>query len=94
MQGRVGRGRGVAGGGDDARVGREVEGLGLQNTSSTAASQRWTLTSAGGGSTRLVNGGSGLLAGVAQSSTANGASVIQWNDISVDDQLWKLVRVN
>jgi len=43
---------------------------------------------------KLVNVGSGLLAGVAQSSTANGASVVQWNDVSVDDQLWKIVRVN
>ncbi|MGR6974820.1 RICIN domain-containing protein [Streptomyces cynarae] len=63
-------------------------------TSSTATSQRWTLTSAGGGYYKLVNGGSGLLAGVAQSSTANGASVIQWNDVGVDDQLWQIVRVN
>ncbi|WP_308314665.1 hypothetical protein [Streptomyces gilvus] len=35
-----------------------------------------------------------MVAGVAQSSTANGASVVQWNDVSVDDQLWKIVRVN
>jgi len=37
---------------------------------------------------------SGLPAGVAQSSTANGGAVIQWNDVSVNDQLWQIVRVN
>jgi hypothetical protein len=38
--------------------------------------------------------GSGLVAGVAQSFTVNGASVVQWNDVDVGDQLWKIVRVN
>jgi hypothetical protein len=48
----------------------------------------------GSGYYKLGNVGSGLVAGVAQSSTANGASVVQWNDVNVDDQLWKIVRVN
>jgi hypothetical protein len=39
-----------------------------------------------------VNGS--LVAGVAQSSTSNGAAVVQWNSLTVDDQLWKIVRVN
>ena len=65
-----------------------------QNTASGANSQRWTLTAAAGGYYNLVNVGSGLVAGVAQSSIANGASVIQWNDVGVDDQLWKIVRVD
>jgi hypothetical protein len=38
--------------------------------------------------------GSGLLAAMAQSFTANGASVVQWHDAGIDDQLWKIVRVN
>ena len=66
----------------------------VQNTASSGTFQKWTLTDAGGGYYKLVNQGSGLTAGVAQSSTANGAAVIQWNDVSVDDQLWKIVRVN
>lgn len=41
-----------------------------------------------------LNGNSGLHVGVAQSSTDNGAPVVQWNDVNVDDQLWKIVRIN
>jgi hypothetical protein len=48
----------------------------------------------GSGYYKLGNVGSGLVAGVAQSSTVNGASVVQWKDVNVDDQLWKIVRVN
>ncbi|MFF5985443.1 RICIN domain-containing protein [Streptomyces olindensis] len=66
----------------------------VQNAASAAASQRWTVTDAGGGYVKLVNANSGLVAGVAQSSTANGAAVIQWNNVSVDDQLWRIVRIN
>jgi hypothetical protein len=43
---------------------------------------------------RIKNVNSGLNAGVAQSSTVDGASVVQWNDLNVDDQLWKIVRIN
>jgi hypothetical protein len=35
-----------------------------------------------------------LVAGVAQSSTANGAAVVQLGTAGLDDQLWKIVRVN
>ncbi|MFF3333013.1 RICIN domain-containing protein [Streptomyces sp. NPDC002888] len=66
----------------------------VQNTPSTAASQKWTLTDAGNGYYELKNVGSSLNAGVAQSSTTNGAPVVQWNDLNVDDQLWKIVRIN
>ncbi|MGW2525327.1 RICIN domain-containing protein [Streptomyces sp. NPDC001617] len=66
----------------------------VQNTSSAAASQKWTLTDAGNGYYRLKNVNSGLSAGVAQSSTSNGAAVVQWNDLNIDDQLWKIVRIN
>ncbi|WP_199830507.1 RICIN domain-containing protein, partial [Streptomyces sp. MMG1533] len=52
------------------------------------------LTDAGNGYYELKNVGSGLNAGVAQSSTSNGAPVIQWTDVNVDDQLWKIVRIN
>jgi hypothetical protein len=34
-----------------------------------------------------------LSVGVAQSSTSDGAAVIQWNDLKVDDQLWKIIRI-
>ncbi|MFI7295051.1 RICIN domain-containing protein [Streptomyces sp. NPDC050121] len=54
----------------------------------------WTLTDAGNGYYELKNVNSGLHAGVAQSSTVDGASVVQWNDLNVDDQLWKIVRIN
>lgn len=64
------------------------------NTPSSADSQKWTLTDAGNGYFQLRNVNSTLVAGVAQSSTADGAAVIQWNSLSVDDQLWKVVRIN
>ncbi|MDT0571795.1 RICIN domain-containing protein [Streptomyces sp. DSM 3412] len=35
-----------------------------------------------------------LVAGVAQSSTADGAAIVQWSGLNLDDQLWKIVRVN
>ncbi|WP_369679722.1 RICIN domain-containing protein [Streptomyces mirabilis] len=65
----------------------------VQNTPSSTDSQ-WTLTDAGNGYYKLKNLNSGLNAGVAQSFTSNGAAVIQWNDVNVDDQLWKIVRIN
>nr|WP_318807846.1 RICIN domain-containing protein [Streptomyces scabiei] len=49
---------------------------------------------AGGGYFKLRNVNSALVAGVAQSSTANGAAVVQWGTASLDDQLWKIVRIN
>jgi hypothetical protein len=55
---------------------------------------RSPLTDAGSGYYKVKNVGSGLSVGVAQSSTSDGAAVIQWNDPSVDDQLWKIVRIN
>ncbi|MDX3643554.1 RICIN domain-containing protein, partial [Streptomyces sp. MB09-02B] len=55
---------------------------------------KWTLTDGGGGYYKLRNVNSTLVAGVAQSSTANGAAVVQWGSASLDDQLWKIVRVN
>ncbi|WP_308289579.1 RICIN domain-containing protein [Streptomyces muensis] len=66
----------------------------VQNTVSSADSQKWTLSDAGDGYYRLRNVNSTLVAGIAQSSTADGAAVIQWNSVSVDDQLWKIVRIN
>ncbi|MFF7887500.1 RICIN domain-containing protein [Streptomyces sp. NPDC020794] len=66
----------------------------VQNTPSTANSQKWTLTDAGNGYYKLKNVGSGFNAAVAQSSTSNGAAVVQWNDLNIDDQLWKIVRIN
>jgi hypothetical protein len=33
-------------------------------------------------------------AAVAQSSISNGAAVVQWNDLNIDDQFWKIVRIN
>ena len=66
----------------------------VQNTPSTGNSQKWTLTDAGNGYYKLKNVGSGFNAGVAQSLTSNGAAVVQWNDLSNDDQLWKIVRIN
>ncbi|NUP21082.1 MAG: RICIN domain-containing protein, partial [Streptomyces sp.] len=60
----------------------------------SADSQKWTLTDAGDGYYRLRNVNSALVAGIAQSSTADGAAVIQWNSLDVDDQLWKIVRIN
>jgi hypothetical protein len=35
-----------------------------------------------------------LVAGVAQSSTSDGAAVVQWGSADLDDQLWKIVRIN
>ncbi|MFE7835606.1 RICIN domain-containing protein, partial [Streptomyces sp. NPDC057474] len=66
----------------------------VQNTPSTADSQKWTLVEAGDGYYELKNVGSGLHTGVAQSATSNGAPVVQWNDVNNDDQLWKIVRIN
>lgn len=66
----------------------------VQNTASSADSQKWTLTDAGNGYYKLRNVNSSLVAGVAQSSTTNGAAVVQWNSLTVDDQLWKIVRIN
>ncbi|WP_328842459.1 RICIN domain-containing protein [Streptomyces europaeiscabiei] len=66
----------------------------VQGTPSAADSQKWTLVEAGDGYYELKNVNSGLHAGVAQSSTSNGAAVVQWNDVNVDDQLWKIVRIN
>ncbi|NUP16305.1 MAG: RICIN domain-containing protein, partial [Streptomyces sp.] len=60
----------------------------------SADSQKWTLTDAGDGYYRLRNVNSALVAGIAQSSTADGGAVIQWNSLDVDDQLWKIVRIN
>ncbi|MFE7764736.1 hypothetical protein [Streptomyces sp. NPDC057438] len=34
-----------------------------------------------------------MVAGVAQSSTADGAGIAQGNSVDFDDQLWKIVRV-
>ena len=65
----------------------------VQNTASTADSQKWTLVDAGG-YYKLRNVNSALVVGIAQSSTADGAAVIQWNSVDVDDQLWKIVRIN
>ncbi|MEV7733081.1 RICIN domain-containing protein [Streptomyces sp. NPDC088921] len=59
-----------------------------------ANSQKWTLTDAGNGYYELKNVGSGFNAAVAQSPTSNGAAVVQWNDLNIDDQFWKIVRVN
>ncbi|MFI7500677.1 RICIN domain-containing protein [Streptomyces sp. NPDC049687] len=79
----------------DIRNGSTTAGAAVvQNTPSAANSQKWTLTDAGNGYYELKNVNSGLNAGVAQSSTANGAAVIQWNDVNIDDQLWKIVRIN
>ncbi|WP_319673584.1 RICIN domain-containing protein [Streptomyces sp. ME18-1-4] len=61
---------------------------------SPLSQKKWTLTDAGNGYYGLKNVNSGLNAGVAQSSTVDGASVVQWNDLNVDDQLWKIVRIN
>ncbi|MFF7639300.1 RICIN domain-containing protein [Streptomyces canus] len=66
----------------------------VQNTPSTATSQKWTLADAGNGFYKLKNVNSGFDAAVAQSSTADGAAVVQWNDLNLDDQLWKIVRIN
>jgi hypothetical protein len=33
-------------------------------------------------------------AAVAQSSISNGAAVVQWNGLNIDDQFWKIVRIN
>ncbi|MFM9607435.1 RICIN domain-containing protein [Streptomyces niveiscabiei] len=49
----------------------------VQNTPSSAASQKWPLTDAGGGDVSLRNVNSALVAEVAQSSTSNGAAVVQ-----------------
>ncbi|MEU5200257.1 hypothetical protein AB0G86_40490 [Streptomyces scabiei] len=35
-----------------------------------------------------------LVAGVAQSSTADGAGIVRWNSVDLDDRPWKIVRVN
>ncbi|MBB6079454.1 RICIN domain-containing protein [Streptomyces paradoxus] len=66
----------------------------VQNTASSADSQKRPLTDAGDGYYKLRNVNSALVAGVAQSSIADGAAVVQWNSLSVDDQLWKIVRIN
>ncbi|WP_425248118.1 RICIN domain-containing protein [Streptomyces sp. NEAU-NA10] len=66
----------------------------VQNTASSADSQKWSLVDAGGGYYKLRNVNSALVAGVAQSSTANGAAVVQWSSVGIDDQLWKIVRIN
>jgi hypothetical protein len=66
----------------------------VQNAASGATSQKWTLLSEGGGYYKLVNAGSGLVAGIGGSSTAEGAGVIQWTNVSVNDQLWQIERVN
>ncbi|KUL46512.1 hypothetical protein ADL12_02225 [Streptomyces regalis] len=60
----------------------------------SAHSQKWTLIDAGNGYYRLRNVNSTLVAGVAQSSTTDGAAIVQWNSLNVDDQLWKIVRIN
>lgn len=38
--------------------------------------------------------GSAFNVAVAQSSTTIGAAVVQWNDLNIDDQFWKIVRIN
>ncbi|WP_406154939.1 MULTISPECIES: hypothetical protein [Streptomyces] len=38
--------------------------------------------------------GSAFNAAVAQSSTSNGAAVVQWNDLNIADRFWKIVRIN
>ncbi|MEX3100846.1 MULTISPECIES: hypothetical protein [unclassified Streptomyces] len=37
---------------------------------------------------------SALVAGFAQSSTSRGAAVVQWGSAGLDDQLWRIIRVN
>jgi hypothetical protein len=66
----------------------------VQNASSGASSQKWTLTDAGGGYFKLVDSASGMVADVASASTANGALIVQATDTGADDQLWQVVRVN
>ncbi|WP_406173742.1 RICIN domain-containing protein [Streptomyces canus] len=79
----------------DIRSGSTTAGAAVvQNAPSTANSQKWTLTDAGNGYYELKNVGSGFNAAVAQSSTTNGAAVVQWNDLNIDDQFWKIVRIN
>ncbi|MDQ0584569.1 RICIN domain-containing protein [Streptomyces rishiriensis] len=79
----------------DIRNGSTTAGAAVvQNTASTANSQKWTLTDAGNGFYELKNVGSGFNAAVAQSSTSDGAAVVQWNDLNIDDQFWRIVRIN
>ncbi|WP_341846332.1 RICIN domain-containing protein [Streptomyces regalis] len=71
-----------------------VGGAGQAKAALSAHSQKWTLIDAGNGYYRLRNVNSTLVAGVAQSSTTDGAAIVQWNSLNVDDQLWKIVRIN
>ncbi|OLF09849.1 hypothetical protein BLA60_18200 [Actinophytocola xinjiangensis] len=49
----------------------------------------WTI--GGGAAHRLVNAASGLVLGVRDMSTADGASAVQWNDTGTPDHGWTLI---
>ncbi|AYF98026.1 RICIN domain-containing protein [Protaetiibacter intestinalis] len=59
------------------------------NGSST--SQVWNVTDAGNGQYKIVNSKSGLVLGIQNASTSQGASALIWGDNGTTDHLWTFV---
>jgi hypothetical protein len=61
---------------------------------SACSCQLFTFQPAGNGAWTIKNVNSNLNLDISGSSSTAGAAVVQWNSLTVDDQLWKIVRVN
>ncbi|MBN6040435.1 beta-L-arabinofuranosidase domain-containing protein [Amycolatopsis sp. 195334CR] len=51
----------------------------------------WNTSGQGGGTSRLVNVGSGLVLGIQDMSTADGGRALQWHDSGTADHNWEIV---
>ncbi|MDU0287585.1 PQQ-dependent sugar dehydrogenase [Saccharothrix longispora] len=65
----------------------------VQNTDANRTSQQFRLADSDGGHVRLLNRAAGKAVDVLDSSTADGARVVQWPDTGGANQQWRLVRL-
>ncbi|GAB2975266.1 PQQ-dependent sugar dehydrogenase [Saccharothrix stipae] len=65
----------------------------VQSTDANRTGQQFRLADSAGGYVRLLNRASGKAAGVQNSSTAEGARVVQLTDVGGVHQQWQLVRL-
>ncbi|MDR6592444.1 glucose/arabinose dehydrogenase [Saccharothrix longispora] len=65
----------------------------VQNTDANRTSQQFRLADSDGGHVRLLNRAAGKAVDVLDSSTADGARVVQWPDTGGTSQQWRLVRL-
>ncbi|WP_371320647.1 PQQ-dependent sugar dehydrogenase [Saccharothrix yanglingensis] len=65
----------------------------VQNTDANRTSQQFRLADSDGGHVRLLNRAGGKAVDVLDSSTADGARIVQWPDTGGTNQQWRLVRL-